>query len=409
MKKETEQRKLEKMAYEEKMKKLKEEKKRKKEAALKMEYEKKERKEKKRLLQERWAMARWVTQYIDENSERWEKEKTERKLTDEKRAAQWHRSNRFEKIRMIKEKAEENQVVEVRLAAPRILLAPSDDHHPDDQAGSPLDDHGSDDQVVHLDAPDSAVLHHPDQEKCSSRPKIIQSPTITGAVGRCDEFHDTNNKLPILTSFLSGTYSKPCQGQAEQDPARDRADDHQPGQVDEPLEDQGHDVPDQASAGSDHPDQQHDQEGPHQAQDSAGERTMDQADDHQPAPDGLTLHHPDQEKCSSMPQYIIQSPTITGAVGRCDEFHNNHINVPILTSFPPGTPTILHPGIADIDETNSEEARAEPWPSLGHDQAVKDTPSQAEHLHHPDQEICSSMPQYIIQSPTITGAVGRCD
>ena len=237
-----------------------------------------------------------------------------------------------------------------------------------------------DDQGVHLDAPDSAVLHHPDQEKCSSRPKIIQSPTITGAVGRCDEFHDTNNKLPILTSFQSGTNSKPCQGQAEQDPARDRADDHQPGQVDEPLEDQGHDVPDQASAGSDHPDQQHDQEGPHQAQDSAGERTMDQADDHQPAPDGLTLHHPDQEKCSSMPQYIIQSPTITGAVGRCDEFHNNHIIVPILTSSPPGTPTNLHPGIADIDETNSEEARAEPWPSLGHDQAVKDAPSQAEHL-----------------------------
>ena len=36
-----------------------------------------DRKIRKRMLEERWAMAKWVTSYIDENTDKWEREKKE--------------------------------------------------------------------------------------------------------------------------------------------------------------------------------------------------------------------------------------------------------------------------------------------------------------------------------------------
>ena len=61
--------------YEERRSRLLEENKQKQEQLLKKEQEKKERKLSKKMLEERWAMARWITHYIDENSERWKEER----------------------------------------------------------------------------------------------------------------------------------------------------------------------------------------------------------------------------------------------------------------------------------------------------------------------------------------------
>ena len=36
------------------------------------------------MLGRRWEMMKWVTKYIDENSDKWEKEKTDRKINEEK-------------------------------------------------------------------------------------------------------------------------------------------------------------------------------------------------------------------------------------------------------------------------------------------------------------------------------------
>ena len=72
--------------------------------------QKEKRLEKQRLLTERWALYRWVTEYIDENTERWEKEKIIRKESEEKRIAEWDKRNRFEKIRELKRKLGEKKI-----------------------------------------------------------------------------------------------------------------------------------------------------------------------------------------------------------------------------------------------------------------------------------------------------------
>ena len=64
----------------------------------------KERKQRKKMLEERWAMTRWITNYIDENTERWKKEKLERKENEKRTAQEWAKMERLEKIRVIQEK-----------------------------------------------------------------------------------------------------------------------------------------------------------------------------------------------------------------------------------------------------------------------------------------------------------------
>jgi hypothetical protein len=43
-----------------------------------LKQEKSDRKTKQKMLEKRWEMMRWITTYIDENSESWENEKKER-------------------------------------------------------------------------------------------------------------------------------------------------------------------------------------------------------------------------------------------------------------------------------------------------------------------------------------------
>ena len=93
-------RKQAKKIYEEIREKLIREHKKKQEEMLRKDQETNERKQKKKSLEERWAMIRWITRYIDENSERWSKEKLERQKNEVKLAEDWNRMTRFDKIRV---------------------------------------------------------------------------------------------------------------------------------------------------------------------------------------------------------------------------------------------------------------------------------------------------------------------
>ena len=68
------------------------------------EQERKELIEKKNLLHQHWEMLRWVTKYIDENSEKWEREKVERENEVNKQLNDWDRKRRKEKIKILQEK-----------------------------------------------------------------------------------------------------------------------------------------------------------------------------------------------------------------------------------------------------------------------------------------------------------------
>ena len=76
---------------------------------LQKEQEKKERLQKIEKIQERWALMRWITTFIDENSERWDKERAERLEKERQELNDWEKKNRFEKIRMLKQKLKDKK------------------------------------------------------------------------------------------------------------------------------------------------------------------------------------------------------------------------------------------------------------------------------------------------------------
>ena len=65
---------------------------------------------KKKMMEERWEMLRWVTRYLEANNERWEKEREVRKKEEKKRLADWDRMARFEKISIIREREKKNSI-----------------------------------------------------------------------------------------------------------------------------------------------------------------------------------------------------------------------------------------------------------------------------------------------------------
>ena len=105
MRREVEDKKRADAIFEEKRAKLLAEKKHKQEEILRKNMEKKERMLKKKKLEERWAMTRWISEYIDQNTERWKTEKQQRMKTEAERAEDWKKMKRFEKIEMLKEQA----------------------------------------------------------------------------------------------------------------------------------------------------------------------------------------------------------------------------------------------------------------------------------------------------------------
>ena len=71
---------------------------------LRQEQEKRDKIIKKKMLEERWEMTKWITKYIDENEDRWAREKKEGEESVKKWQEDWARMTRREKIRIIKEK-----------------------------------------------------------------------------------------------------------------------------------------------------------------------------------------------------------------------------------------------------------------------------------------------------------------
>jgi hypothetical protein len=110
--------------YEERRSRLLEENKQKQEQLLRKEQEKWERKLTKKMLEERWAISRLITGYIDVNTDRWKQEQKVRKENQKQTAEEWKKMERFDKIRTIKEKLEENTAVKISLRPAKLQLMP---------------------------------------------------------------------------------------------------------------------------------------------------------------------------------------------------------------------------------------------------------------------------------------------
>ena len=55
-------------------------------------------------IREKRLLLRWTTEYIEKNSERWEKEALVREQEQKRKLQEWEKKSRFEKIHFLKEK-----------------------------------------------------------------------------------------------------------------------------------------------------------------------------------------------------------------------------------------------------------------------------------------------------------------
>ena len=91
-------------------------------------------------------MTRWISQYIDENTERWNKERQERQGNETRRAEEWRKMERFEKIRIIREKMEENKTITLTIK-PAKLPQPVTTDRAEHQPNQPTDEQLASDQA----------------------------------------------------------------------------------------------------------------------------------------------------------------------------------------------------------------------------------------------------------------------
>ena len=73
------------------------------------ELKRKERIEKAERLSERWMIFRMTTEYIDENKEEWEKERTAQEEKIKRRSKEWENKTRIEKIETIEKEERERE------------------------------------------------------------------------------------------------------------------------------------------------------------------------------------------------------------------------------------------------------------------------------------------------------------
>ena len=66
------------------------------------EKERAEKRKKAEMLGKHWGMFRWVTQFLNENQEKWEQERKEREEKIMEEIKEWEKAKRFEKIERIK-------------------------------------------------------------------------------------------------------------------------------------------------------------------------------------------------------------------------------------------------------------------------------------------------------------------
>ena len=74
-----------------------------------IEEERRERMKLQKKLEENWAMLRWLSGYIENNQEQWERERRERESERENLLKEWEKSLRFEKIWKIRQKESEKR------------------------------------------------------------------------------------------------------------------------------------------------------------------------------------------------------------------------------------------------------------------------------------------------------------
>ena len=171
-------------------------------------------------------MTRWITSYIDENSERWRKEKLERKKNGNRTAQEWAKLERFEKIRVIQEKLKDNQTVAVNIRPPKI---PHSSHQNNDQAEQPsTEDNGEwpphgQAEPQHSQNDQEMDLHEQTEQPCTSTSSSTSSPppdtrqplTIPRAVVRCVPVQYKDIISLSLTSHTLGITNQDAD-QAEQ-------------------------------------------------------------------------------------------------------------------------------------------------------------------------------------------------
>ena len=95
MKLEVQKRKSAKILEEKRRTRLLQDKKTRQEQFLREEKEKADKKIKKKMIEESWAMTKFITGYIDENTDKWDKEKKERKENSKKWLQDWARNTRL--------------------------------------------------------------------------------------------------------------------------------------------------------------------------------------------------------------------------------------------------------------------------------------------------------------------------
>ena len=231
MRKEVEEKRKAREVYEQRRQKLLDEKKERQENLLRQEHERSERKAKKRMLEERWSMVRWITEYIDTNTQRWEEERKSRVETEKESAERWKKMERLEKIRIIREKnaiMQNEKSLTVTLRPPTLLNHADQGTEADHTEADPNPKLPSQEEALPEEAPachttrpdlpeDQAdqgaeadpssgpptkddALQEDDQTCSRQHTSIIQPLAIIRAVTRCVEFPDNNIFLQTLTS-----------------------------------------------------------------------------------------------------------------------------------------------------------------------------------------------------------------
>ena len=73
------------------------------------EGEKNKRLEVKKKMEEKWALMRWITEYIEENTRSWEDDRKIRKQEEMMKIEEWERKSRHQKIKLLREREKEKK------------------------------------------------------------------------------------------------------------------------------------------------------------------------------------------------------------------------------------------------------------------------------------------------------------
>ena len=296
-------------------------------------------------------MARWVTNYIDENQDRWEKEKKARETDARRKAEDWHKMQRFEKIRMLKETYEEKEAAKkIKAVMKPTVLGEIRSHESDREDGNQAED-----SHVTTDWPASD-----DQAEHSH---------VTPDWPACDDQAEHSRETPDWPAYDD-------QAEHSQETQDWPADDDQAEQLPEPVRGGREEWP---------LDDHHD----------------DQAEQRQP------------QTCPSSslstPDTVTQPLAKLRAVARCVKFHDQLINIQPLTSNKLGTGA--RTPLQDRDKTDRAEQDCSSTAQVGvpGDVPGPDQPAAVDDAEDLPASITSThKPAKILQPLTITRVLCRC-